>query len=144
MELWREMGQSTPSIRCFIGIALKSTNHLVCITESAIRIFTWKHLMKKRLQQLFSCEYYEIFKSTYFGEHLRTAVSDMTAATFAESCIPRRIQDPVIHLWWSLLWSASLYHLIIYDKLKVSKKLKFLGNEVDSFDFKCTQGSQSS
>ena len=44
MELWREMGQSTPSIRCFIGIALKSTNHLVCITESAIRIFTWKHL----------------------------------------------------------------------------------------------------
>ena len=60
-------------------------------------------LFKKRLQQLFSCEYYEIFKNTYFGEHLRTAVSDMTTAKFAESCIPRRIQDPVIHLWRSFL-----------------------------------------
>ena len=26
--------------------------------------------------QVFSCEYYEIFKNTYFGEHLETAASD--------------------------------------------------------------------
>ena len=25
--------------------------------------------------QVFSCEYYEIFKNTYFEEHLRTAAS---------------------------------------------------------------------
>ena len=29
----------------------------------------------KTLTQVFSCEYCEIFKNTYFEEHLRTAVS---------------------------------------------------------------------
>ena len=32
-------------------------------------------LWKKTLTQVLSCEYYEIFKSTYFEERLRTTVS---------------------------------------------------------------------
>ena len=30
---------------------------------------------KETTAQMFCCEYYEIFKSTYFEEHLRTATS---------------------------------------------------------------------
>ena len=30
-------------------------------------------LLKKTPTQVFSCEYYEIFKNTYFEEHLGTA-----------------------------------------------------------------------
>ena len=33
------------------------------------------NFIKKRIQQLFSCEYCEIFKNTYFEKHLRTAAS---------------------------------------------------------------------
>ena len=34
-------------------------------------------LLKKAPTQVFSCEYCEIFKSTYFGGHLRTAPSEI-------------------------------------------------------------------
>ena len=30
------------------------------------------------LTQMFSCEYWEIFKNTYFEEHLRTAAAEDT------------------------------------------------------------------
>ena len=33
-------------------------------------------LLKKTSTQVFSCEYCEIFKSTYFEKHLRTAASE--------------------------------------------------------------------
>ena len=33
------------------------------------------NFIKKTLTQVFSCEYCEIFKNTYFEEHLRTAAS---------------------------------------------------------------------
>ena len=33
-------------------------------------------LLKKTSTQVFSCEYREIFKSTYFEKHLRTAASE--------------------------------------------------------------------
>ena len=32
--------------------------------------------------QVFSCEYYEIFNNTYFGEHLRTAPSRCCSSVF--------------------------------------------------------------
>ena len=32
--------------------------------------------IKKTPIQVFSCQYYEMFKNTYFEEHLRTAASD--------------------------------------------------------------------
>ena len=32
-------------------------------------------LLKKTPAQVFPCEYFEIHKNTYFGKHLRTAVS---------------------------------------------------------------------
>ena len=38
-----------------------------------LAIFTEK---KPLLESLFNSEYYEIFKSTYFEEHLRTAASE--------------------------------------------------------------------
>ena len=33
-------------------------------------------LLKQVLTQVLSCEYYEIFKNTYFEDHLLTAASD--------------------------------------------------------------------
>ena len=36
-------------------------------------------LLKKTPTYVFSCKYYEIFKNTYFEEHLRTAASVMVS-----------------------------------------------------------------
>ena len=33
------------------------------------------HLLKKAASQVLSCEFYKIFKNTYFVEYLRTAAS---------------------------------------------------------------------
>ena len=33
------------------------------------------NFIKKALTQVFSCEYYEIFKNTYFEEHLEMALN---------------------------------------------------------------------
>ena len=33
-------------------------------------------MKKETLAQVFSCEFYEIFKNTFFTEHLRTTASD--------------------------------------------------------------------
>ena len=35
-------------------------------------------LLKKALTQMFSCEYWEISKNTYFEEQVRTAISEVT------------------------------------------------------------------
>ena len=49
--------------------------------RSALKIFSVpgfqdSNFIKKRVQhRCFSCEYYEIFKNTYFGEHLALADS---------------------------------------------------------------------
>ena len=45
-------------------------------------VFTGKHLcwgflLRPATQVFFSCEYYEIFKNTYFEEHLPTAASGL-------------------------------------------------------------------
>ena len=32
----------------------------------------WNSINKETLAQVFSCEFFEIFKNTYFTEHLRT------------------------------------------------------------------------
>ena len=37
--------------------------------------FDGKLILKESLTQVFSCEYYKIFKNTYFDENLRTTVS---------------------------------------------------------------------
>ena len=42
-----------------------------CVGVSDLQLF-WKETPT----QLFSCEYCEIFKNTYFEEHLRTATSE--------------------------------------------------------------------
>ena len=39
-------------------------------------IFTGKDLLKKKIQDKFSCEYCEMFKNTNFEEHLRMAASE--------------------------------------------------------------------
>ena len=43
-----------------------------CVKVSGLRTAT---LLKKRLAQVFSCEFYEIFKNTFFTEHLWTTAS---------------------------------------------------------------------
>ena len=37
--------------------------------------FDGKLILKESLTQVFSCEYYKIFKNTYFDENLRTTAS---------------------------------------------------------------------
>ena len=36
----------------------------------------WNFIKKETLAQVFSCEFYEIFKSIFFTEHLRTTAFD--------------------------------------------------------------------
>ena len=55
----------------------------VFLEISQISLATWfnstkvcNFIKKEALTQVFSCEFCEIFKSTYFEEHLQTAASD--------------------------------------------------------------------
>ena len=59
------------------------SSHRRCSTKKAVRknhaIFTEKYLCWCLLLiKLFSCEYFGIFKNTYFEEHLRTAASSFS------------------------------------------------------------------
>ena len=49
-------------------------SHLRCSIEKAV-LKNFAVFQKVTLTQVFSCEYCEIFKNTYFKEHLRTAAS---------------------------------------------------------------------
>ena len=53
--------------KVFLEILLKFTCELIQ--------FAWG-LQKETLAQVFPCEFSEIFKNTYFEEHLRIATSD--------------------------------------------------------------------
>ena len=55
-----------------------------------------KGLEKETLTQLLSCKYCEMFKNTYFEEHLRTAASDK--GRFSNLFLQRLICDPAKHL----------------------------------------------
>ena len=73
------------------------SSHQRCSIEKLVFLatFTGKHMcwshfltkfltnfIKKRVQQLFSCEYWGILKKTYFEEHLRTTASVDNLKTF--------------------------------------------------------------
>ena len=45
-------------------------------THLCLSLFLVKPLKKETLAQVFSCEFCEIFKSTFFTEHLRATASD--------------------------------------------------------------------
>ena len=46
----------------------------LCLNRHIIKVTGWKNakLLKKNPAQVFSCEFYEIFKNTHFAEHLRS------------------------------------------------------------------------
>ena len=90
-----ERSQLTP-LRYLLAFIRLRISHLRCSTKKAIlknfEIFTRKHLCwsffliklqnfrpvtlsKETPTQVFSCEYYNIFKNTYFEKHLPTAAS---------------------------------------------------------------------
>ena len=46
----------------------------------------WLKLRQETPTQVFSCEYCENFKNTYFGKHLRTAVSGLKKVKAEEDC----------------------------------------------------------
>ena len=50
----------------------KNFEHL----QELLKLFC--NFIKKRLQHMFSCEYWKISKNTYLEEHLRTAASEVT------------------------------------------------------------------
>ena len=63
---------------------MSRNSHWRCAIKKAVlknlAIFIGKHLCWSLFNevvptQLFSCEYYEIFKNTYFKKHLRTVAS---------------------------------------------------------------------
>ena len=51
-----------------------ATGNKIGILKISQILQTWKFI-KKRLQQLYSGEYCELFRYTYFEEHLRTPAS---------------------------------------------------------------------
>ena len=69
-------------------------------------------LLKRDSKQVFSCQYCEIFKKTYFEEHLRTAASiifSQDVFTLCQQYGGRGSGDvcldtsPISHLRWSFL-----------------------------------------
>ena len=51
------------------------TCYLTCITKSSRPEVPCNFIKKEAPEQEFSCEFCKVFKSTYFVEHLQTAVS---------------------------------------------------------------------
>ena len=58
-------------------------NYLQLLTEAGVRICSSKSVFLKILQnsQVFSCEYYETFKNTFFREHFRKTTSVLMKVT---------------------------------------------------------------
>ena len=56
--------------------------------------------LKETQAQLFSCEYCEVFKNTYFEEHLRTAASEITNSHITKPNIKNNcsIKNQIFHL----------------------------------------------
>ena len=52
---------------------------------------------RENLTQLFSCEFCEVFKSTFFTGHL------WATASVVNLCGNRLISQ-ILHLWWNFLW----------------------------------------
>ena len=46
--------------------------------------------------QVFSCEYWEIFKDTFFEEHLRTAASEITFLLFIRFFLARNFSSKFV------------------------------------------------
>ena len=65
--------------------------------------------IKKKLTQLFSCEYYKMFKNTYFEENLRKAASTLNnifleaAAAEVVVLVPKTFSEPCQTSRWSVL-----------------------------------------
>lgn len=56
----------------------KFTGRHLCRSFFLNKIAGWMkvcYFIKKKLRQMFSCDKQDIFKNTYFAEHLRTAAS---------------------------------------------------------------------
>ena len=105
-------------------VMISRSNHQRCsIKKGVLRNFvkfSGKHLCqslfmpqacnfikKESLAQVFSCEFFEIFKSTFFTEHLRATASGYLRISFR--CFPVNFLKFLItpsfieHLWWLLL-----------------------------------------
>ena len=61
------------------------------------------NFIKKRFQQkVFSCDYWEIFKNTYFEEHLRTAASvhSEDLLKYKNCVVKNMLQERYWHGFW--------------------------------------------
>ena len=55
---------------------VSNKNRKTPVPESFFKLHCRKTLLKNTLAQMFSCEFWEIFKNNFFIEHLRTTASD--------------------------------------------------------------------
>ena len=86
---------------------ISQENNCVGVSFNNVAGLNANNFIKKKLQ-LFFCEIYEIFKNTYFEEHLRTTAyscnTDYLIFDLQERHgIQVRIQNPVKHQRWSVL-----------------------------------------
>ena len=94
-------------------------------------IFTRKHLcwslfqIKKTRTQMFSCEYWEISKNTYFEEHLRTAASEETLESDCLGLSFWRVPfkpEPSLNLTLSL-YSENRFSMFIINGYDIKQTL---------------------
>ena len=103
-------------LKNFLKIVLKNftifTGKHLCWSLFLIKLQVWRPatLSKEALTQVFPCKYCEIFKSTYFQEHLRTTASNNIIVFFVK-----------VHFW-----SISL--IICYVLKKHLKEVHLLRN----------------
>ena len=76
--------------KVFLKISQKSQKHSCARVFFLIKMQAWV-LKKKSLVWVFSCEYCEIFKNTYFEEHLRKAASEANQFLAARQLVIKKL-----------------------------------------------------
>ena len=88
-HLWQSMSKSTiyciliffrsSHQRCFIKkvfLKISRNSQVNTCARVSFLIKFWGLQKKEALAKMFSCEFCEVFKNTFFSEHLRTTASD--------------------------------------------------------------------
>ena len=72
-----------------------------------VSFLTCNFIKKENLALVFSCESCEIFKNTFFTEHLRTIASPSTLIYFRKNNIDN-IESPISNDIWVELWKLQV------------------------------------
>ena len=77
-------------------------------------LFVCNFIKKETLAQLFSCEFCQISKSTFFTEHLKATASDMISRVF--NILLRRLKIAIfVKIFKTIFKKEYLVYIILYN-----------------------------